>query len=104
MIDSDTHLRRYMSYIDLNIMVRAGVVAHPSEWEWWGYAAKSDDVVRPRTNNVARPMNRTGRIPEDDYADEYEYDRGPCQSGLSITVLATCSVCPVLSARPIRLP
>ena len=26
-----------MSYIDLN-MVRAGVVAHPYEWEWCGYS------------------------------------------------------------------
>jgi putative transposase len=30
-------VRRPLTYIDLN-MVRAGAVAHPSEWEFGGYA------------------------------------------------------------------
>lgn len=36
MIDGGEHLWNCMKYIDLN-MVRAGVVQHPSQWEWCGY-------------------------------------------------------------------
>lgn len=35
-VDKDEHLHRCLVYIDLN-MVRAGIVAHPSEWEMNGY-------------------------------------------------------------------
>ena len=35
-ISSDRHLIQCIVYIDLN-MVRAGVVAHPSEWDYGGY-------------------------------------------------------------------
>jgi putative transposase len=35
-IDADEHLQRCLVYIDLN-MVRAGVVAHPREWDASGY-------------------------------------------------------------------
>ena len=35
-IEADKHLRRCLVYIDLN-MVRAGVVAHPSNWVESGY-------------------------------------------------------------------
>jgi hypothetical protein len=35
-VKTDDHLIRCMAYIDLN-MVRAGVVQHPSEWEFGGY-------------------------------------------------------------------
>lgn len=36
LIESGTHLRRCLFYIDFN-MVRAGVVKHPSEWKHGGY-------------------------------------------------------------------
>ena len=36
MIEDGEHLWRCMRYIDLN-MARAGVVQHPSEWEWTGW-------------------------------------------------------------------
>jgi putative transposase len=36
-VEMDRHLISCLTYIDLN-MVRAGVVAHPSEWETGGYA------------------------------------------------------------------
>ena len=36
-VETDFHLIRCLTYIDLN-MVRAGVVAHPREWEFCGYA------------------------------------------------------------------
>lgn len=35
-VETGRHLRRCMTYIDLN-MVRAGVVRHPAEWECCGY-------------------------------------------------------------------
>jgi putative transposase len=35
-VQSDSHLRRCLVYIDLN-MVRAGVVEHPSQWLHSGY-------------------------------------------------------------------
>ncbi len=35
-VESGDHLRRCMTYIDMN-MVRAGVVDHPAEWRWGGY-------------------------------------------------------------------
>jgi len=35
-VEADEHLQRCLTYIDLN-MVRAGVVAHPSEWMHCGY-------------------------------------------------------------------
>ena len=36
MIEEGSHLLNCLIYIDLN-MVRAGVVAHPEQWEWCGY-------------------------------------------------------------------
>ena len=36
-IKTDAHFSKCLVYIDLN-MVRAGVVRHPSEWEFGGYA------------------------------------------------------------------
>ena len=36
-VDSGSYLRRCLIYIDLN-MVRAGVVRHPSDWPFGGYA------------------------------------------------------------------
>ncbi len=42
-IESGDHLMRCIVYIDLN-MVRAGVVNHPSEWEFSGY----NEIQTPR--------------------------------------------------------
>jgi len=42
-IDSNRYLRQCITYIDLN-MVRAGVVGHPSEWEFCGY----NEIQRPK--------------------------------------------------------
>lgn len=44
-IESGTHLFKFIVYIDLN-MVRAGVVAHPSEWPFCGY----NEVQVPKRN------------------------------------------------------
>lgn len=43
-IESGDHLWRCLVYVDLN-MVRAGVVAHPSEWKWSGY----HEIQNPKT-------------------------------------------------------
>jgi len=42
-VEADSHLAQCMVYIDLN-MVRAGVVAHPSEWPFCGY----NEIQNPR--------------------------------------------------------
>ena len=42
-VETDSHLMECMVYIDLN-MVRAGVVAHPSEWPFCGY----QEIQNPR--------------------------------------------------------
>ena len=42
-IERDDHLFRCIVYLDLN-MVRAGVVSHPSEWEFGGY----NEIQNPR--------------------------------------------------------
>jgi len=43
-VEKEKHLIQCMIYIDLN-MVRAGVVSHPSEWQWTGY----NELLRPKS-------------------------------------------------------
>ncbi len=43
-VESTRHLRRCITYIDLN-MVRAGAVDHPGNWKWCGY----NEIQNPRT-------------------------------------------------------
>ena len=43
-VEKEQHLIQCMIYIDLN-MVRAGVVSHPSEWQWTGY----NELLRPKS-------------------------------------------------------
>ena len=42
-IEKEDHLYRCIAYIDLN-MVRAGVVSHPSDWQFGGY----NEIQNPR--------------------------------------------------------
>jgi len=44
-IETGHHLVACLTYIDLN-MVRAGVVAHPCQWEFGGYAEIQSDPVK----------------------------------------------------------
>lgn len=44
-VESDHHLISCLTYIDLN-MVRAGVAAHPSDWEFGGYAEMLSGLKR----------------------------------------------------------
>ncbi len=46
-IESEEHLLKCLTYIDLN-MVRNGVVAHPSEWSFGGY----NEIQKPRRKNI----------------------------------------------------
>ena len=46
-IESGDHFFRCLIYMDLN-MVRAGIVAHPSQWPFCGY----NEIQKPRKKNV----------------------------------------------------
>ena len=46
-VESGEHLLKCLVYIDLN-MVRAGVVAHPSEWAFCGY----NEIQDPKRKNI----------------------------------------------------
>jgi putative transposase len=48
-VESNRHLRQCITYIDMN-MVRAGVLEHPSQWEFCGY------------NEIQNPRKRKGII------------------------------------------
>ena len=52
MIEDGEHLWRCLRYIDLN-MVRAGVVEHPSEWEWTGWGELMGERRRNKLLNMA---------------------------------------------------
>jgi putative transposase len=53
MIDGGDHLWNCLRYIDLN-MVRAGVVGHPSEWEWCSY----QELVGKRKHSCLLDIDR----------------------------------------------
>jgi len=55
-VESNRYLRQCITYIDMN-MVRAGVVKHPSEWEFCGY------------NEIQNPRKRKGIIDFDRLMD-----------------------------------
>lgn len=52
-VESGEHLRQCIVYIDMN-MVRAGVVSHPSEWEFCGYR----EIQEPRQRYSLIDHNR----------------------------------------------
>jgi len=52
-VSSDRHLIQCIVYIDLN-MVRAGVVTHPSEWDFGGY----NEIQQPRERYALIDYNR----------------------------------------------
>jgi putative transposase len=55
-VENNRYLRQCITYIDMN-MVRAGVVKHPSEWEFCGY------------NEIQNPRKRKGIIDFDRLVD-----------------------------------
>ena len=46
-VESGRHLWNCLAYVDMN-MVRAGVVSHPSDWEWCGYREVAGRLGRRR--------------------------------------------------------
>ena len=58
-VKTDAHLIRCMAYIDLN-MVRAGVVQHPSEWEFGGYTEIQNSKQRYTVINRRKLSNLLG--------------------------------------------
>jgi putative transposase len=59
-VDGGRHLWNCLQYLDLN-MVRAGVVAHPSEWRWTGYHELVGARKRYRLIDRERLVWRLGR-------------------------------------------
>jgi putative transposase len=64
-VDHNRYLRQCICYIDMN-MVRAGVVQHPSEWEFCGYNEIQNPRKRKRIIDFERLMKLLGF---DNYAD-----------------------------------
>ncbi len=65
LIDSDEHLQRCMTYIELN-MVRAGVVSHPEDWPWCSYHDWSGHRRRRTMVDLSKGLELLGRdqLPE----------------------------------------
>jgi putative transposase len=63
-VQTDHHLIRCMSYIDLN-MVRAGVVRHPREWETSGFCEIQVPPERKGVIDFRTLCNLTGVATED---------------------------------------
>ena len=59
MIENGEHLWNCIQYIDLN-MVRAGVVAHPSEWKWCGYLELLGQKAHHRLLDIDRVLELVG--------------------------------------------
>ena len=70
MIDNGEYLWNCMRYIDLN-MVRAGVVNHPSEWDWCGYRELVGDRKRYKFLDVEEVLNRYNKPNADNFRDNY---------------------------------
>ncbi len=58
-VESNRYLRQCITYIDIN-MVRAGVVKHPSEWEFCGYNEIRNPRKRKRIIDFDRLMDLLG--------------------------------------------
>ncbi len=73
MIESGSHLRACMRYIELN-MVRAGAVAHPEEWRWCGFAELSGARQRYRMIDFAAVQRVHGARSRAEFAEAYRAD------------------------------
>lgn len=56
-VESDEHLFKCLTYIDLN-MVRNGVVSHPSEWAFGGY----NEIQKPRRKNTLIAYQKLAKL------------------------------------------
>lgn len=71
MVESGEHLWNCMKYIDLN-MVRAGVVAHPAQWQWCGYSELVGCRERYRLLDLARVFEFCSYPDSRSFAQAYE--------------------------------
>jgi REP-associated tyrosine transposase len=62
LIDSDEHLQRCMTYIELN-MVRARVVPHPEKWPWCSYHEWMGQRQRRALVNLKKGLEFFGNNP-----------------------------------------
>ena len=69
-IESDQHFHQCMVYIDLN-MVRAGVVKHPSEWQFCGYNELMQNPQRYRLIDIRKVINLIGIYDMADFKSFY---------------------------------
>ena len=72
MIDNRQYLWDCMKYIDLN-MIRAGVVSHPSEWDWCGYRELVGERQRYTFLDVPEILARYGHSETDKFRKNYSY-------------------------------
>lgn len=72
MIDNQRYLWDCMKYIDLN-MARAGVVAHPLEWEWSGYRELVGERKRYRLLDQAELLKRYGNPSLEQFRGNYRH-------------------------------
>jgi putative transposase len=70
MVEDGRHLWNCMRYIDLN-MVRAGAVAHPTEWQWCGYSELIGDKKHYRLLDMVRLLNLLGQPSMELFRAEY---------------------------------
>lgn len=70
-IQDGSHLLRCLRYVDLN-MVRAGVVAHPSQWRWCGYDELTGTRVRYRILDCERLLESLGLTSLADFRSLHE--------------------------------
>ena len=70
MVEEGEHLWNCMRYIDLN-MVRAGVVSHPSIWQWCGYQELVGTRTRYRLLDLDTLPKLLGRPDLASFREEY---------------------------------
>jgi putative transposase len=75
-IETGEHLSRCLVYIDLN-MVRAGVVNHPSDWEFGGY----NEIQSPRRKCVLIAYEKLARLSGYDDYDSFRQSHGEWVNG-----------------------
>lgn len=71
-IESGHHLRQCLVYVDLN-MVRAGAVAHPSQWQWGGYHEIQNPKTRCRLIDHHRLQKLLDMPAHDDLAEAHAH-------------------------------
>jgi len=73
MVDNDRYLWDCMKYIDLN-MIRAGVVTHPSEWEWCGYREIMGERKRYCLLDEDAILRRHGNAAMSGFRENYRHE------------------------------